>query len=128
MDFLTVLLGVFVLSYGALALIIWRRPLVGRIAIRVLLAVGFFRLQIPAGMLIETALVATAGLVVGLAVAIWLGGPLLTPLSPKSQVSLDYSNILLTVGFVYAAVLLVTLLPALRAARLRPAEALRGVG
>src|ERR1700737_3407828 len=34
MNFLTVLLGLFVLSYGALALIIWRRPLVGRIALR----------------------------------------------------------------------------------------------
>jgi len=53
---------------------------------------------------------------------------LLTSLSPKSQFILDYVDILLTVGLVYAAVLLVTLLPAVRAARLRPAEALRGVG
>src|ERR1700731_601581 len=34
MNFLTLLLGIFVLSYGALALIIRRRPLVGRIALR----------------------------------------------------------------------------------------------
>jgi putative ABC transport system permease protein len=114
-----------ILGLGAVAL---RAVIERRRAIGVLRAVGFFRLQILAGMLIETALIATAGLVVGLAVALGLGGPLLTALSPKSQVSLDYSNILLTVGFVYAAVLLVTLLPALRAARLRPAEALRGVG
>jgi ABC-type antimicrobial peptide transport system permease subunit len=79
-------------------------------------------------MLIETALIATVGLVVGLVVALGLGGPLLTALSPKSQFILDYVDILLTVGLVYAAVLLVTFLPALRAARLRPAEALRGVG
>jgi ABC-type antimicrobial peptide transport system permease subunit len=57
-----------------------------------------------------------------------LGGPLISSLSPKSQFMLDYVDISLTVGLVYAAVLLVTFLPALRAARLRPAEALRGVG
>src|ERR1700694_3786139 len=34
MNVLTVLVAVFVLSYAALALIIWRRPLVGRIALQ----------------------------------------------------------------------------------------------
>src|SRR6202165_5389731 len=34
MNVLTVLVAVFVLSYAALALIIWRRPLVGRIALK----------------------------------------------------------------------------------------------
>lgn len=38
------------------------------------------------------------------------------------------SFLIVTVGLVYAAGLLVTFLPALRASRLRPAEALRGVG
>jgi putative ABC transport system permease protein len=117
------LVGILGLGAVALRAVIERRRSIG-----VLRAVGFFRLQILAGMMIETALIATAGLVVGIAVALGLGGPLLAALSPKSQVSLDYSNILLTVGFVYAAVLLVTFLPALRAAQLRPAEALRGVG
>jgi putative ABC transport system permease protein len=118
-------LVVGILGLGAVAL---RAVIERRRAIGVLRAVGFFRLQVLAGMLIETALIATAGLVVGLGVALGLGGPLLTSLSPKSQFSLDYGDILLTVGLVYAAVLLVTFLPALRAARLRPAEALRGVG
>ena len=117
------LVGILGLGAVALRAVIERRRSIG-----VLRAVGFFRLQILAGMMIETALIATAGLVVGIAVALGLGGPLLAALSPKSQFSLDYSNILLTVGFVYAAVLVVTFLPALRAARLRPAEALRGVG
>jgi len=118
-------LVVGILGLGAVAL---RAVIERRRAIGVLRAVGFLRLQVLAGMLIETALIATAGLIVGLAVAIGLGGPLLTSLSPKSQFILDYGDILLTVGLVYAAVLLVTFLPALRAARLRPAEALRGVG
>ena len=34
MNFLTVLVALFVLCYGVLALIIWRRPLVGKIALR----------------------------------------------------------------------------------------------
>jgi putative ABC transport system permease protein len=117
------LVGILGLGAVALRAVIERRRSIG-----VLRAVGFFRLQILAGMMIETALIATGGLVVGLAVALGLGGPLLAALSPKSQFSIDYSNILLTVGFVYAAVLVVTFLPALRAARLRPAEALRGMG
>jgi putative ABC transport system permease protein len=114
-----------ILGLGAVAL---RAVIERRRAIGVLRAVGFLRLQVLAGMLIETALIATVGLVVGVAVALGLGGPLITSLSPKSQFILDYVDILLTVGLVYAAVLLVTFLPALRAARLRPAEALRGVG
>jgi putative ABC transport system permease protein len=117
------LVGILGLGAVALRAVIERRRSIG-----VLRAVGFFRLQILAGMMIETALIATVGLVVGIAVALGLGGPLLAALSPKSQFSIDYSNILLTVGFVYAAVLVVTFLPALRAARLRPAEALRGMG
>jgi putative ABC transport system permease protein len=117
------LVGILGLGAVALRSVIERRRSIG-----VLRAVGFFKLQVLAGMLIETALIATVGLVVGLAVALGLGGPLLTSLSPKSQFTLDYADILLTVGIVDAAVLLVTFLPALRAAQLRPAEALRGVG
>ncbi|HAF18463.1 MAG TPA: peptide ABC transporter permease, partial [Chloroflexi bacterium] len=40
----------------------------------------------------------------------------------------DLGSIALTMGLVYLAVVLVTFLPALRAARLRPADALRTVG
>jgi putative ABC transport system permease protein len=117
------LVGILGLGAVALRAVIERRRSIG-----VLRAVGYLRLQVLAGMLIETALIATVGLVVGLAVALGLGGPLLNALSPKSQFILDYVDILLTVGLVYGAVLIVTFLPALRAARLRPAEALRGVG
>ena len=118
-------LVVGILGLGAVAL---RAVIERRRSIGVLRAVGYLRFQVLAGMLIETAVIATVGIVVGVAVALGLGGPLLTSLSPKSQFTLDYVDILLTVGIVYAAVLVVTFLPALRAARLRPAEALRGVG
>jgi len=111
-----------ILGLGAVAL---RAVTERRRAIGVLRAVGFRPPQILTGILIETALIATAGLVVGLVVALGLGGPLVSSLSPKSQFILDYGDIAVTVGLVYAAVLVVTFVPALRAARLRPAEALR---
>jgi putative ABC transport system permease protein len=114
------LIGILGLGAVALRAVIERRRAIG-----VLRAVGFLRLQVLAGMLIETALIATAGLMVGLAVALGLGGALISSLAPKSQFILDYGDILVTVGLVYAAVVLVTFLPALRAARLGPAEALR---
>ena len=83
-----------ILGLGAVAL---RAVIERRRAIGVLRAVGYLRLQVLAGMLIETALIATAGLVVGLAVAIGLGGPLVTNLSPRSQFILDYGDIVATV-------------------------------
>jgi putative ABC transport system permease protein len=111
-----------ILGLGAVAL---RAVTERRRAIGVLRAVGFRPPQILTGILIETALIATAGLVVGLVVALGIGGPLVSSLSPKSRFILDYGDIAVTVGLVYAAVLIVTFVPALRAARLRPAEALR---
>lgn len=111
-----------ILGLGAVAL---RAVTERRRAIGVLRAVGFRPPQILTGMLIETALIASAGLAVGLAVAYGLGGSLIASLSPGSRFSLDVGGFFLTVGLVYAAVLLVTFVPALRAARLRPAEALR---
>ncbi|MDQ6713715.1 MAG: FtsX-like permease family protein [Candidatus Dormibacteraeota bacterium] len=114
-----------ILGLGAVAL---RAVIERRRAIGVLRAIGFQPPQVLAGMLIETALIASAGLAVGLAVAYGLGGALFSKLSPDTSFTLDGGGFLLTVALVYAAVLLVTFLPALRAARLRPAEALRAVG
>jgi putative ABC transport system permease protein len=114
-----------ILGLGAVAL---RAVIERRRAIGVLRAIGFQPPQVLTGMLIETALIASAGLAVGLAVAYGLGGPLFSKLSPDTSFTLDGGGFFLTVGLVYAAVLLVTFLPALRAARLRPAEALRAVG
>ena len=114
-----------ILGLGAVAL---RAVIERRRAIGVLRAIGFQPPQVLTGMLIETALIASAGLAVGLAVAYGLGGALFSKLSPDTSFTLDAGGFFLTVGLVYAAVLLVTFLPALRAARLRPAEALRTVG
>jgi len=126
-DFFLLLLRVGLLvgvaSLGAVAL---RAVVERRRSIGVLRAVGFQPAQLLAGILLETAVVATAGLAVGIAVAYGLGLTLLTGVVLKF--SPDPGSLLVTVGLVYAAVLLATLLPGLRAARLRPAEALRTVG
>jgi ABC-type antimicrobial peptide transport system permease subunit len=71
---------------------------------------------------------ATAGMAVGLTVAYALGSTFISTASGSRQFSPDPGSLVLTVALVYAAVLVVTVLPALRAARLRPAEALRVVG
>jgi putative ABC transport system permease protein len=114
-----------ILGLGAIAL---RSVIERRRAIGVLRAIGFQPPQILTGMLIETGLIASAGLLVGVSVSYGLGGPFVSSLNASSLFYVDGGDLFVTVGLVYAAVLLVTVLPALRAARLRPAEALRGVG
>lgn len=128
-DFIVLLMRIGLLvgisSLGAVAL---RAVVERRRSIGMLRAIGYQRAQVLVGMLVETAAVATAGLAVGLAVAYALGGTLITTLTGGQQFSPDLGSIALTIALVYVAVLLVTLLPALRAARLRPAEALRVLG
>jgi len=117
------LVGIASLGAVALRAVVERRRSIG-----MLRAIGYQPVQVLVGMLVETAAVATAGLAVGIAVAIALGGSLITALVGGQQFSPDLGNIGLTIALVYAAVLLVTLLPAFQAARLRPAEALRVLG
>ncbi len=118
-------LTVGVLSLGAVALraVIERRRPIG-----VLRAMGYQPGQVLAGMLTETAVLATAGMAVGLTVAYALGPTFIANFVNRSRFSPDVGSLAVTIGLVYAAVLLVTVLPALRAARLRPAEALRVMG
>lgn len=119
------LVGISSLGAVALRAVIERRRSIG-----VLRAIGFQPGQVLAGMLTETAVVTTAGLAVGLTVGYALTYATLSigPSAPGTQFSPDLSSLALTIALVYAAVLLATLVPAFRAARLRPAEALRVTG
>jgi putative ABC transport system permease protein len=128
-DFIILLMRIGLLvgisSLGAVAL---RAVVERRRSIGMLRAIGYQPMQVLVGMLAETVAVATAGLAVGVAVAYELGGPLITQLANGAQFQPDFGSAALTIVLVYAAVLLVTLLPALQASRLRPAEALRATG
>jgi putative ABC transport system permease protein len=116
------LVGVSSLGAVALRAIVERRRSIG-----MLRAIGYQPAQVLAGLLAETVVIATAGLAVGVAAAYALGGTFNMALA-GAGFSLDLGSIALTMGLVYMAVVLVTFLPALRAARLRPAEALRVMG
>jgi putative ABC transport system permease protein len=128
-DFIILLMRIGLLvgitSLGAVAL---RAVFERRRSIGMLRAIGYQPAQVLVGLLAETAALATAGLVVGLMVAFVLGGAWITRLANGAQFQPDWGTAALTVALVYAAVLLVTLLPALQASRLRPAEALRATG
>jgi ABC-type antimicrobial peptide transport system permease subunit len=80
------------------------------------------------GILLETVLLATAGVAVGLVAAYSIGSSAIVGGQIYARFVPDAWTLFSAFGLVYAGVLLVTLLPAIRAARLRPAEALRVVG
>jgi hypothetical protein len=117
------LVGVFSLGTIALRAVVERRRAIG-----VLRAIGFRPGQVLAGILLETVLIATAGVAVGLVAAFSIGSSSLVGGRIHAGFIPDGWTLFSAVGLVYAGVLLVTLLPAIRAARLRPAEALRVVG
>ena len=117
------LVGLFGLGTIALRAVVERRRAIG-----VLRAIGFGPGQVLLGIVLETVLTATAGVAVGIAAAYSLGSSLTGPaFGATSNFAPDPSTLLPAIGVVYAAVLLVTILPAIRGARLRPAEALRTV-
>jgi putative ABC transport system permease protein len=127
-NFVTILMRIGLLvgvsSLGAVAL---RAVVERRRSIGMLRAIGYQPAQVLIGLLAETAAIATAGLAVGVAVAYALGATFNKVLA-ASSFDPDLGSIALTALLVYVAVLLVTFLPALSAARLRPAEALRVLG
>jgi putative ABC transport system permease protein len=117
------LVGVFSLGTIALRAVVERRRAIG-----VLRAIGFRPGQVLGGILLETVLIATAGVAVGLGAAYGIGSSALVGGRIYASFVPDAWTLFSAIGLVYVAILLVTLLPAIRAARLRPAEALRVVG
>jgi putative ABC transport system permease protein len=117
------LIGVASLGILSIRAVVERRRSTG-----VLRAIGYSRPVIVGGMLVEAALTATCGLVVGLGAGL-VGGYLwareLAGVVPGGSVGLDTSALVGMVAFVYGAVLLVTIGPAAQASRVVPAEALR---
>lgn len=119
---LGLIIGITGLSIAAVRNVLERRHAVG-----VMRAVGFKRYMVGTSLLLESILIATLGCAVGLATG--LGGTYL--LTKQELVNLtfkaDWPQILNALAIVYAAVFLFTVIPATRAALLRPAEAVRYV-
>ena len=116
------LVGVFSLGTIALRAVVERRRAIG-----VLRAIGFAPQQVLLGIVLETVLTATAGVAVGVGCAYAIGSATLVGGNITAAFVPDPGTLWTAIGLVYAAVLVVTVLPAIRAAGLRPAEALRTV-
>jgi putative ABC transport system permease protein len=119
---LGLIIGITGLSITAVRNVLERRHAVG-----VMRAVGFKRYMVGISLLLESVLIATLGCAVGLGTGLagtyWLTKQELVNLTFKA----DWPQIFNALTIVYAAVFLFTLIPATRAALLRPAEAVRYV-
>jgi putative ABC transport system permease protein len=111
-----------VLSLGILAL---RAVTERRRAIGMLRALGYRPGQVLAGIVSEGLITATCGAFVGIGVGLLIGIIFMNAFLPGGRIEVDGSTMGLTVVLVYLAVLVVTIPPALRAARLPAIEALR---
>src|SRR5207237_865946 len=82
-------------------------------------------MRVLVGIVSEALITATCGALVGIGVGALIGVTFYKVLLPSAAVVIDSSSLALTVGLVFLAVLVVTIPPALRAARLPVVEALR---
>jgi putative ABC transport system permease protein len=114
------LVGVLSLGILALRAVIERRRSIG-----MLRALGYRPGQILAGMVSEALITATCGAVVGIGIGVPTSVVMINGYLPGARLEIDSASLALIVGLLYLAVLAVTILPALRAARLPAVEALR---
>jgi putative ABC transport system permease protein len=124
-DIFDVALVVGVLSLGVLTL---RAVVERRRSIAILRALGYQPAGVLAALLVEALLLTSIGVVAGMAVGLsvghtWVTNPGMVGNTP--QFGVDVPRLIAPVALVYGAVLLATLLPAIRASRLPVAEALR---
>jgi putative ABC transport system permease protein len=114
-----------VIGVASLGLLVLRALIERRRVIGLLRALGYAPRQVLTGMLGEAVLTATAGIIVGVAAGTGLGYLYVRIAYSATTLGIDGPATLGSVAAVYAAVLLVAFVPALRASRLAPSEALR---
>jgi putative ABC transport system permease protein len=113
--------GVATLGILALRAVVERRRAIG-----VLRAIGYRRRQILAGLLTENLVLAGIGTAVGLAAGLFTGALLLAEAIPEAVgFSADPRSIVAAVLLVMGAAAVMTVGPAVRAARIPPAQATR---
>ena len=115
-------LGVGVLSLGVLAL---RAVVERRRSIGLLRAVGYQPRQLLTAVMGESLLTAATGVVVGVAVGLFVGFAVIARYEPGHAVTIQLDALAVAVALIFVTAALVTLPPAIAVARTAPAEALR---
>jgi putative ABC transport system permease protein len=119
-----------VVGVAALGVISARAIVERRQQIGVLRAIGFRRGMVQAALLLESSFVALTAIVVGAGLGLLLADNIVRdsrqqPSWENLSLVVPWLNLAIIFAVVYAVALLATLAPALRASRIRPAEALR---
>jgi putative ABC transport system permease protein len=117
-----------VVGIAALGVIAARSVVERRQQIGMMRALGFQRGQVRLAFLIESSFIALLGIGVGVALALGFSGTLIDNISqniPGLEYQVPRTELLLVIVVGYAASLLTTFLPARKASRVYPAEALR---
>jgi putative ABC transport system permease protein len=117
------LAGVAALGTLSTRAVVERRRQIG-----VLRALGFTGRAVSIGLLVESAVVALLGALLGVGIGLFVAQNTVTFLSrvsPELRLSIPWDQLVLVVLVPLGAALLMTLLPARQAGRLTPAEALR---
>ncbi|MGH3135307.1 MAG: ABC transporter permease [Gaiellaceae bacterium] len=122
---LGLLVGVTALGVISARAVVERRQQVG-----VLRAIGFRRQMVQGAFLLESSFVALTSIVVGTVLGLILAWNIIDdqrqqPSWESLELVIPWSNLLLIFAVVYLVAIVATVLPARRASRIRPAEALR---
>jgi putative ABC transport system permease protein len=119
-----------IVGVAALGVISARAVVERRQQIGVMRAIGFRREMVQAAFLLESSFVALTAIVVGTALGLLLSWNIIDdqrqqPSWENLTLYVPWINLLIIFVVVYAVALVATLAPAVRASRIRPAEALR---
>ena len=122
---LGLLVGVAALGVISARAVVERRQQIG-----VMRAIGFRREMVQAAFILESSFVALTAIVVGTALGLLLAWNIVDdtrrqPSWAGMSLYVPWANLLIVFAVVYVVALLATLAPAIRASRIRPAEALR---
>jgi putative ABC transport system permease protein len=122
-------LGLFV-GIAALGVISARAVVERRQQIGILRALGFRKRMIQLSFLIESSFIAVSAVVVGTGLGLVISKNVIDDVAAQASwqdlgIVVPWLHLALIFGGVYAAALLATLIPAIRASRIYPAEALR---
>lgn len=119
-----------IVGVAALGVISARSVVERRQQIGVLRAIGFRRGMVQAAFLVESSFIALTAIVIGTVLGLILAYDIIDdqrrqPSWANLELVVPWGNLVLIFAVVYVVALAATLVPALRASRIRPAEALR---